>query len=195
MGANRQVYFEIEISIMKKTYESGVLMIRNCRRDDLQAVLHIYNDAIVNSTAVYHYEPVTLQNRIAWYEEKKAAGLPIIVWEEGDVVMGFATFGPFRPWPAYHYTVEHSVYVHPGYRSKGIGNKLLREIIRIGEERDVKTMIGGIDAANIASVKAHEKLGFVHSGTIKKAGYKFGKWLDLSFYQLDLKGPEAPQEG
>ncbi|MGE6490115.1 N-acetyltransferase family protein [Exiguobacterium sp. NPDC077395] len=170
-------------------------MIRNCRRDDLQMILHIYNDAIVNSTAVYHYEPVTLENRVAWYEEKKEQDYPIIVWVEDDVVMGFATFGPFRPWPAYHYTVEHSVYVHPGYRGKGIGNKLLKEIIRIAEARGMKTVIGGIDASNVTSIRAHEKVGFVHSGTIRNAGYKFGKWLDLSFYQLDLEGPASPTEG
>lgn len=169
-------------------------MIRFCRRDDLQAILHIYNDAIVNSTAVYHYEPVTIENRIAWYEEKKEQKLPILVWSEEDVVMGFATFGPFRPWPAYHYTVEHSVYVHPGYRGKGIGNKLLLEIIRIAEEREYKTIIGGIDASNVGSIRAHKKVGFVHSGTIHQAGYKFGKWLDLSFYQLELKGPDKPKE-
>lgn len=169
-------------------------MIRTCRRDDLQAVLHIYNDAIVNSTAVYHYEPVTLQNRIAWYEEKKAQHHPIIVWSEADVVMGFATFGPFRPWPAYQYTVEHSVYVHPGYRGKGIGHRLLQEIIRIAAERAVKTVIGGIDASNVTSIRAHEKVGFTHAGTIQRAGYKFGKWLDLSFYQLDLAGPANPVE-
>ncbi|MFP3394350.1 N-acetyltransferase family protein, partial [Brevibacillus sp. SIMBA_076] len=81
--------------------------------------------------------------------------------------------------------VEHSVYVHPGYRGKGIGNKLLKEIIRIAETRGMKTVIGGIDASNVTSIRAHEKVGFVHSGTIRKAGYKFGKWLDLSFYQLD----------
>ena len=169
-------------------------MIRNCRRDDLQMILHIYNDAIVNSTAVYHYQPVTLENRVAWYEEKKEQDCPIIVWVEDDVVMGFATFGPFRPWPAYHYTVEHSVYVHPGYRGKGIGNKLLKEIIRIAEARGMKTVIGGIDASNVTSIRAHEKVGFVHSGTIRNAGYKFGKWLDLSFYQLDLEGPASPTE-
>lgn len=169
-------------------------MIRDCRRDDLKTVLHIYNDAIVNSTAVYHYEPVSLENRIGWYEEKKAEKWPIIVWAEGDVVMGFATFGPFRPWPAYHYTVEHSVYVHPGYRGRGIGNKLLKEIVRIAEAREFKTMIGGIDASNVTSIRAHKKVGFVHTGTIPKAGYKFGKWLDLSFYQLELTGPETPKE-
>ena len=169
-------------------------MIRHSEEKDLPEILDIYNDAILNSTAVYSYVPQTLEERKAWYKQKKASGYPVIVYEEDNQVIGFATFGAFRAWPAYKYSIEHSVYVHKDCRTKGIGTMLLKEIIEIANKQNYATLIAGIDAANEKSIKVHEKLGFTYSGTIKKAGYKFGKWLDLSFYQLELNGPERPTE-
>ncbi|WP_212936950.1 GNAT family N-acetyltransferase, partial [Bacillus hominis] len=80
------------------------------------------------------------------------------------------------------------------YRKNGIGSSLMEELITIAKEREYMTLIAGIDAENEKSIAMHENFGFVHSGTIKKAGYKFNKWLDLSFYQLELNGPENPTE-
>jgi len=176
---------------MKRRVET---MIRYAQEKDLHTILDIYNDAIVNSTAVYDYTPHTIEDRRTWYKQKLEAGYPIIVFEEDDQIMGFATFGPFRAWPAYKYTIEHSVYVHKDHRRKGIGLHLLKEIIVIANEQKYATLVAGIDATNEASIKIHEGLGFIHSGTIKKAGYKFGRWLDLAFYQLDLQGPDQPTE-
>ncbi|MFT8323018.1 MAG: N-acetyltransferase family protein [Bacillus sp. (in: firmicutes)] len=169
-------------------------MIRNIHENDLPEILEIYNDAIVNTTAVYGYKPQTLEDRKAWYKQKMDAGYPILVVEEDNKVIGFATFGPFRAWPAYKYTIEHSVYIHKDSRKKGLGTTLLKELISIAETEGYATLVAGIDADNDKSIKVHEKLGFYHSGTIKRAGYKFGKWLNLAFYQLDLKGPENPIE-
>lgn len=170
-------------------------MIREATTEDLMDILEIYNDAIVNTTAVYDYKAHTLADRIQWYEQKKQAGYPLLVFEKNDKVAAFATFGPFRAWPAYKYTIEHSVYVHENYRNEGIATKLMQELIKIANEREYATLIAGIDAANGNSIKMHEKLGFTFSGVIKKAGFKFGTWLDLAFYQLELKGPKAPSEG
>lgn len=169
-------------------------MIRHCEEKDLSEILDIYNDTIINSTAVYSYKPHTLEERKEWYRKKVESGFPVIVYEEENKVIGFATFGPFRTWPAYKYSIEHSVYVHKNCRKKGIGTRLLKEIIEMANMQNYATLIAGIDAANEKSIKIHEKLGFTYSGTIKKAGYKFGKWLDLSFYQLELNGPEKPTE-
>ena len=169
-------------------------MIRHCEEKDIPEILDIYNDAIVNSTAVYDYTPHSLEERKEWYKQKMDSGYPVIVYEEDSQVIGFASFGSFRAWPAYKYTIEHSVYVHNDCRKKGIGTMLLIEIIEIANKQNYATLIAGIDAANEKSIKVHEKLGFTYSGTIKKAGYKFGKWLDLSFYQLELRGPENPTE-
>ncbi|WP_377865440.1 GNAT family N-acetyltransferase [Bacillus sp. R86525] len=169
-------------------------MIREAMKKDVTFILDIYNDAILNSTAVYAYKPVTLENRIDWYEQKKADGYPILVYELDNKVVGFATFGPFRAWPAYKYSVEHSVYVDKEYRKNGIGSFLMEELITIAKGREYMTLIAGIDAENEKSIAMHKTFGFVYSGTIRKAGYKFNGWLDLAFYQLELNGPGNPIE-
>lgn len=169
-------------------------MIRDANLNDLPDILEIYNDAILHTTAIYDYKAHTIEERIQWYEKKIQEGYPIIVVEENSKVIGFATFGSFRPWPAFKYTIEHSIYVHEKYSNKGIGTTLLKEIIRICDEREFSTMVAGIDGSNEKSIRMHEKLGFKYSGTINKAGYKFEKWLNLVFYQLELKGPNNPVE-
>ncbi|EJR54968.1 hypothetical protein IIM_01908 [Bacillus cereus VD107] len=169
-------------------------MIREAKKKDLTFILDIYNDAILNTTAVYAYKPVTLENRKDWYEQKQADGYPILVYELDNKVVGFATFGPFRAWPAYKYSIEHSVYVDKGYRKNGIGTSLMKALITIAKEREYMNLIAGIDAENEKSIAMHKNFGFVYSGTIKKAGYKFNRWLDLAFYQLELNGPENPTE-
>jgi L-amino acid N-acyltransferase len=169
-------------------------VIRFAQEKDLQDILDIYNDAVLHTTAVYTYQAQTLESREIWFKQKMGEGYPVIVFELDNKVAGFATFGPFRPWPAYKYSIEHSIYVDNNYRRKGIATSLLKEIISIANEREYKTLIAGIDAANEKSIAMHEKFGFVHSGTIKNAGYKFETWLDLAFYQLDLNGPKKPIE-
>ena len=170
-------------------------MIQEATEKDLPEILDIYNDAILNTTAIYDYKVHTLVDRQQWYEKKVLDGYPLFVFEENSKVVAFATFGPFRAWPAYKYTVEHSVYVHKDYRNKGIGTKLMREIIKTADERGFATLVAGIDAANESSIKMHEKMGFRFLGVIKKAGFKFGGWLDLAFYQLELTGPRMPVDG
>ncbi len=169
-------------------------MIRPIQEKDLPHILTIYNDAILNTTAVYTYNSDTLENRRLWYEQKMKDGYPVMVYELDNKAVGFATFGPFRAWPAYKYSIEHSVYVDSNYRRKGIGAALLKEIISIAIDREYATLIAGIDAANEKSIALHEHFGFVHSGTIAKAGFKFNRWLDLAFYQLHLPGPKNPVE-
>lgn len=169
-------------------------MIREAMQHDLIDILDIYNEAILHTTAVYDYKAHTLAERTEWYEKKKQDGYPLLVFEKEGKVVAYATFGPFRAWPAYKYTIEHSIYVHKDARGEGIATKLMEELIRIANQREYATLVAGIDAANEVSIKMHEKMGFTCSGVIKKAGYKFGEWLDLAFYQLELKGPKTPTE-
>lgn len=169
-------------------------MIRYAKHSDLAAILEIYNDAILTTTAIYTYKPHTLEDRIAWYDQKMREGIPVWVYEEDNQVIGFATFGPFRAYPAYKYTIEHSVYIHKDYQRRHAGQALLKELIHFADGKGYATIVGVIDDNNEGSKLLHEKLGFCHVGLIKKAGYKFGKWLDLSFYQLELSGPSAPSE-
>ena len=169
-------------------------MVRQATEKDLMDILEIYNDAILNTTAIYDYKAHTLEDRIQWYEKRKQDGHPLLVFEKNDKVVAFATFGPFRAYPAFKYTIEHSIYVHKDYRNLGIGKILLKELIDIASVDEYATIVACIDSLNENSIKIHEKFGFKYSGTITKAGYKFGKWLDLVFYQLDLTGPKIPLE-
>jgi phosphinothricin acetyltransferase len=132
----------------------------------------------------------------AWFAAKRQGNFPVIgaVTEAGDLA-GFASYGIFRAWPAYKYSVEHSVYVAAAHRGKGVGKQLLRRVIDEAQNQDYHTLIGGIDSANPASVALHKSLGFQHAGTIRQVGFKFGRWLDLDLYQLILTTPRNPVDG
>jgi L-amino acid N-acyltransferase len=161
-----------------------------------QAILDILNEAIVNSTALYDYQPRSLESMADWFKAKESGKFPVIgAISDDEKLLGFASYGTFRPWPAYKYSVEHSVYVHRDHRGKGIGFVLMRELISAAMVQQHHVMIGGIDIANTKSIALHEKLGFVHAGTIKQAGFKFNRWLDLAFYQLILETPGHPIDG
>ncbi|HHC8900182.1 TPA: N-acetyltransferase family protein [Staphylococcus aureus] len=162
-------------------------MIRCAKKEDLNAILAIYNDAIINTTAVYTYKPQTIDERIAWFETKQRNHEPIFVFEENGSVLGFATFGSFRPWPAYQYTIEHSIYVDASARGKGIASQLLQRLIVEAKAKGYHTLVAGIDASNEASIKLHQKFAFKHAGTLTNVGFKFNQWLDLAFYELDLQ--------
>ena len=160
------------------------------------AILEILNAAIVSSTALYDYRPREPDSMVGWFEAKRAGRFP--VWgaiDQADKLQGFATYGSFRAWPAYKYAVEHSVYVAHEQRGRGVGTALMKRLIQSAIEQELHTMVGGIDANNVDSVAFHEKLGFAHAGTIKQAGFKFQRWLDLAFYQLILPTPSQPRDG
>ena len=160
------------------------------------AILDIFNEAIVNSTALYDYQPRQPESMVSWFKAKEIGNFPVIgAIDESDRLLGFASYGTFRNWPAYKYSIEHSVYVHPDHRRQGIGFALMQQLILAATEQQYHTMIGGIDMTNISSIALHEQLGFKHTGTIQHAGFKFGRWLDLGFYQLLLETPVKPVDG
>lgn len=160
------------------------------------AILEILNDAIVNSTALYDYRPRPAESMSTWFAAKQAGRYPVIGAVDGQgTLLGFATYGMFRERPAYKYSVEHSVYVHRDVRGRGVGRALMTRLIEAAQEQGYHLLIGGIDASNEASIALHRQLGFVHAGTIQQAGFKFGRWLDLAFYQLTLDTPADPTDG
>ena len=160
------------------------------------AMLAIFNEAILNSTALYDYEPRVSESMAPWFATKRNNGYPVIGLEDAaGVLLGFASYGSFRAWPAYKYSVEHSIYIHKDHRGKGLGRLLLPELIASARRHDVHMMVGGIDATNEASLALHKALGFEHAGTVRHAGFKFGRWLDLAFYQRLLDTPLLPIDG
>jgi len=166
------------------------------REQHAGAILEILNDAIAHSTALYDYKPRTTQSMEGWFAAKAAGRFPVIgaVGDDGTL-LGFASYGSFRAFPAYKYSVEHSVYVHKDHRGHGLGLTLMQRLIDEARAQQLHVMVGGIDAANAGSIALHERLGFVHAGTIRQAGFKFGRWLDLAFYQLVLETPARPVDG
>jgi L-amino acid N-acyltransferase YncA len=160
------------------------------------AILAIFNEAIANSTALYDYALRTPDSMVMWFAGKAFKNYPVIGVENAlGELMGFASYGQFRERPAYKYSVEHSVYVDARFRGQGVGRILMKEIIAAAGQQDYHVMVGGIDAANSVSIRLHEAFGFTHCGTVKQAGFKFGRWLDLAFYQLILRTPAAPVDG
>ena len=160
------------------------------------AILDIFNEAIANSTALYDYRPRQPESMVGWFATKRAGGFPVIGVEDADgTLMGFASYGTFRAWPAFKYSVEHSIYVHQDHRGKGLGRKLLEAIVARAEEQGVHVLVGAIDLSNSASIELHKRLGFEHCGTIKQAAFKFGRWLDLAFMQKTLATPLQPVDG
>ena len=161
-----------------------------------EAILAIFNEAILNSTALYDYQPRLPQSMIGWFDAKRAGGFPVIGAEdEAGLLLGFASYGTFRAWPAYKYSVEHSVYIQKDHRGRGLGSVLMSHLIAAASQNDIHAMIGGIDATNVGSIALHLRLGFKHVGTLPQVGFKFGRWLDLAFYQLLLDGPVHPVDG
>ena len=153
---------------------------------DLPGILAIYNEVIATSTAVYMDHAVTLENRREWFEGRVKAGYPVLVATEGPDILGFSSFGDFRAFPGYRFTVEHSVHIADGQRGKGLGRQLVQALIPLAENLGKHVILGGIDAENAASIRFHEKLGFTEVAHMPQVGFKFGRWLDLVFMQKIL---------
>ena len=155
-------------------------------RADIPGILAIYNEVIRHSTAVYSEVEFTAERGDAWFDAKAAQGFPFLVVRDASGVIGFGTFGDFRAWPCYQFSVEHSVHVRADRRGAGIGRALVRDLIQRATAMGKHVMIAGIDADNAASIKLHETLGFAVVGHFHEVGFKFGRWLDLLFLERRL---------
>ncbi|HET6995871.1 MAG TPA: GNAT family N-acetyltransferase [Chitinophagaceae bacterium] len=160
--------------------------IREAIEADIPQLLAIYNDIILHTTAVYDYEPHTLEMRKQWFQAKKQQGFPVFVAEEERTIYGFSSIGPFRAWAAYKYSVENSVYVAVEMRGKGIGKLLIPPLVEAAKELKLHTIIASIDATNKASLNLHKRFGFEEVAHFRQVGWKFDRWLDLKFLQLIL---------
>ncbi len=160
------------------------------------AILDILNDAIVHSTALYDYQPRQMQNMVTWFDAKRAGNFPVIGIEDAQgTLLAFGSYGTFRAFPAFKYTVEHSVYVHKDHRGHGLGAQIMQALMAAARAQNLHALMGAIDASNAGSIALHERLGFKHVGTLPQVGFKFGRWLDLAFYQLLLDTPTDPVDG
>ena len=163
------------------------LIIRDAVAADLPALRDIFNDAVLNTTAIWMDNTVDLANRQAWLAARAQQGYPVLVAENaaGEVV-GYASFGDWRPFDGFCNTVEHSVYVRADQRGNGLGPQLMAALIERAKACDKHVMVAAIESGNAASIRLHERLGFVTTGQMPQVGRKFGRWLDLTFMQLTL---------
>jgi phosphinothricin acetyltransferase len=161
-------------------------LIRKANNADLKFILEILNHEIKHGTAVYDYDEKSLAEIERWYQDKKDNNYPLLVTVANDQVIGYATYGPFRPREGYKYTIEHSVYLHKDHYGKGLGKALMQKLIPIAQENGFHRMIGVVDASNAGSCKFHLNLGFKEVGRLNQAGYKFEKWLDVVLLQFNL---------
>ncbi|QSX33216.1 N-acetyltransferase [Shewanella avicenniae] len=160
------------------------------------AILAIFNDAIANTTALYEYAPRDEARIAQWFATKAEQHFPVLgMVDDQQQLLGFASYGPFRGYPANKYSVEHSVYVAAEHRGKGVAKALMQALIDAATAQQLHVMVGAIDATNQASIQLHQRLGFQHSGTLPQVAFKFGRWLDLAFYQLILPTPSHPIDG
>lgn len=160
--------------------------IRKAKQDDLPVLVSIYNHAILHTTATFDLEPVSVEARQSWFDEHMDDYFPLIVAEEDDVVMGYASLSTFRQKEAFKRTVEVSIYIDEEHQGKGLGKQLLAHIIEMARALDHHVIIAGITSGNDKSVKLHEQFGFVKCGEMKEVGFKFDRWQDVLFYQLIL---------
>jgi L-amino acid N-acyltransferase len=160
--------------------------IREASKTDAPGILRIYNDAVAHTTAIWNDQLSSLESRVAWLKERQQTGHPVLVAADGQHILGYASFGAFRPWDGYRHTVEHSVYVDGASRRSGVGRALMDRLILGARGMNKHVMIAGIESTNEPSLRLHAQLGFVQAGHLRAVGRKFDRWLDLVFMQLLL---------
>jgi phosphinothricin acetyltransferase len=169
--------------------------IRDAVPEDFKQITAIYNEVLTHSTAIYNDRPATLEDRIAWGKARLEQDHPVLVAADGHRITGFASFGGFRPWPGYRFTVEGTVHIHAESRGQGVGTKLLKAIIDRAKALGKHTMIAGVDAENVASLRFLERFGFVRAAHLREVGFKFDRFLDLIFLQYWLTPPTKHDAG
>jgi L-amino acid N-acyltransferase len=161
-------------------------IVRPARDADLPAILAVYNDAVLNTTAIWNDSPVDLDNRAAWLAARRQQDYPVLVAEAGDAVVGYGSFGDFRAFDGYRFTVEHSLYVAEHHRRRGVGTALLVALVERAGALGKHVIVAGIASENEASIQLHARHGFAETARLREVGFKFGRWLDLVFMQRRL---------
>ncbi|TQS73675.1 GNAT family N-acetyltransferase [Rhodobacteraceae bacterium] len=172
--------------------EKRCYMIRDAGPADAAMIAEIYNDAALNTTAIWNTTQVDADNRAAWLETRQQNGFPVLVFEDAGQVLAYASFGTFRPFDGFDLSVEHSIYAHPSARGRGIGTVLLQALIARAQKMGMHQMVAAISADNPGSIRLHERLGFTQTGQMPEIGRKFGRWLDLVLLQKQLDTRPAP---
>lgn len=161
-------------------------LIRPAETTDAAAILAIQNHEIATGVALWNETPQTLEGVLAWRSERLEAGFPVLAAEQDGALVGYGSYGVFRPHEAYRRTVEHSVYVASQAQGRGIGRALLDALEARARAAGVHVMIGGVEAGNAPSIALHRAAGFVETARMPEVGVKFGRRLTLVLLQKTL---------
>ena len=169
------------------------LVVREAFEADLSRITEIYSDAVAHGMATYELDAPSRAEMGERFAALKAVDYPYLVAETETGIAGYAYAGPFRARPAYRFMVEDSIYLAPEAKGRGVGRRLLEQLIVESRSRGFRQIVAviGDGSPESPSVRLHERLGFHHSGTLEGSGYKHGRWLDTVFMQLALNGGAA----
>ena len=166
--------------------------IRATTEADLPEIQAIYAHHVLNGTGTFEDTPPALEEIAARFVRGTTRGFIWRVAADATGVLGFGYYGPFRERPAYRYLVEDSIYVREDVRGQGVGKQLVACLLRDAEQAGLRQMIAVIgDSENIGSIGMHASLGFQRTGTLRAAGLKFGRWLDVVIMQRTLGAGDA----
>lgn len=158
--------------------------IRPALRSDVPAILEIYNDAVLNTTASADYEPRSLESRYEWFDEHAREGYPVFVAEHAaGVVVGWSSLNRHKERYGYRFSTENSIYIHPEWRGRGVGKMLMPPLIEAAQRMGLHAILAGISADNQASLNLHAQFGFVKVAHFKETVLKFGQWLDVVYME------------
>jgi L-amino acid N-acyltransferase YncA len=161
-------------------------IIRAAEEADLAAIVAIYNDVMQTSFTIWQEEPTSVAERQEWLAEASTEGYPVFVATDASGVLGFIAAEPFRPWPGYAATWEHSVHVRREVRSRGVGGCLLDAMQATLRSRSAHIMVAGIDSENDGSLRFHARAGFRETGRMPEVGQLRGSWRNLILLQKTL---------
>lgn len=171
------------------------MLIRDARDDDAGAIAALHNALISTTTVTWTEELDTPEHRRAWIRQQRDAGFPVLVAESDGAAIGFTTYEHFRgegKWPGYRFTAELSIHVAEPQWGNGVGRALMEELVARARAAGIHVLVAGIDGANDASIRFHERLGFTVVGRMPQTGVKFGRWLDLVLMQRILDERARP---
>jgi phosphinothricin acetyltransferase len=162
--------------------------IRSARDTDAADIASIFNYEVEHSPPIWVETFVTVEDRGKWIAARQTEGFPVLIAEDNGQVLGFGSFGPFRPYEGFRQTVEHLVYVSAAARGKGVGRALLAALIDLAKGQGRKIIVGAVDSENETSLILHRSMGFVETGRMPQIGEKWGKRRTMVLLQKELAG-------
>jgi phosphinothricin acetyltransferase len=182
---SERIYSVSRLGVVVKS-QDATMQIRDAIEADFAQITAIYNEIVTGSTATYNDRPATVEERIGWWKRRLHKGYAVLVAVNDGRVAGFASFGDFRAWPGYRFTVEVTVYIHADWRGKGLGTRLLTALVARAAALGKHIMVAGVDSENVASLRFLERFGFERVGCLREVGFKFDRFRDLVFLQYRI---------